>query len=98
MLGISLKNAYTALRELGLVRSKYDYCRRFLGRGTTYLKDYGRDGRDMARVSPKTVATLRTRLCAIAERVPAGLAAEIMHIVEEIDRSCQIADLLCQGR
>ncbi|MBB4041814.1 hypothetical protein GGR34_003495 [Microvirga flocculans] len=98
MLGISLKNTYYALHDLGLVRSKYDYCRRFLGRGPTYLKDYDREGRDVARVPSKTVTTLRTRLCAIAERVPAVTAAEIMSVVQEIDRACQVADLLCRGR
>jgi hypothetical protein len=61
-------------------------------------KDYEREGRDVVRVSETTVTTLRTRLCAIAERVPTGIAAEIMSVVQEIDRACQIADLISRGR
>jgi hypothetical protein len=98
MMPISLKTAYESLRDLGLVRNKPDYCRRFLGRGPTYLKDYSRDGREMARVSPKTVTILRARLCAIAARVPSGIAAEIMSVVQDIDRACHVADLISRGR
>lgn len=98
MMPISLKTAYDALRDLGLVRNKRDYCRQFLGRGPTYLKDYARDGRDVARVPSKTVTTLRARLCAIAGRVPPGIAAEIMSVVQDIDRACHVADLISRGR
>lgn len=98
MLGVSLLNSYSALRDLGLVRSKRDYCRRLLGRGPSYLTDYARDGRDMARVSPKTVAVLRARLCAIAGRLPTVIAAEVMEVVQGIDRACQVADLIRRGR
>src|SRR4051812_20785846 len=96
MLGISLENTYRALRDIGLVKSQRDYCRRFLSRGPGYLKEFRREGRDMVKVSAVTVATLRSRLCAIAARVPAGVAAEVMAVVESIDHATMIYRLLAR--
>ncbi len=98
MLGFSLLRIYQRLREIGLVRSQRDFARRFLGRGKTYAKDYGRGGRDMARVPDKTIRTLRSQLCAVAERVPAGIAAEIADVLWEIDQACSVADVIRRGR
>lgn len=98
MLGISLENTYRALRQIGLVRSQRDYCRRFLSRGPGYLKEFRRDGRDMVKVSAVTVATLRSRLCAIAAHVPTPIAVQINGVIEDMDRACQIADLIGHGR
>ena len=98
MLGFSLLRIYRRLRQMGLVRSQRDFACRFLRRGKTYAKDYGRDGRDMARVPDKTIGTLRSQLCAIAERVPAGIGAEIANVIEEIDQGCVVADVIRRGR
>ena len=98
MLGFSFLKTYSRLRQMGLVRSQRDFARSFLGRGKTYAKDYGREGRDMARVPDKTIRALRTRLCAVAERVPTGIAAEIASVVEEIDQACLIAEVIRRGR
>ncbi len=98
MLGYSLLKTYSRLRQMGLCKSQRDFARRFLGRGKTYTKDYGREGRDMARVPDRTIKNLRSQLCAVAERVPDGIAAEIVSVVEEIDRDCLIADMIRRGR
>lgn len=98
MLGISLNTTYTLLRGLGAVRSKRDFARRWLGCGKTYLKDFEKDGREVARVSGVAVASLRFRLGAVAERVPATVAAEIKAVLDELDRACEIADLISRGR
>ncbi len=98
MLGFSLLKTYSRLRQMGLCKSQRDFARRFLGRGKTYAKDYGREGRDMARVPDATIRILRSQLCAVAERVPAGIAAEIASVVEEIDRDCLVADVIRHGR
>jgi hypothetical protein len=98
MLGISLEKTYRALRDIGLVKSQRVYCRRFLSRGPGYLKEFRREGRQMLRVSMVTVANLRSRLCAIAAHVPAGIAAEIRDVIESIDDACRIADVMRRGR
>lgn len=94
MLGISLENTYRALRDIGLVKSQRDYCRRFLSRGPGYLKEFRREGRGMVKVSAVTVATLRSRLCAIAERVPVGVRADIEAVIHGIDQGTAVANLL----
>jgi hypothetical protein len=94
MLGISLENTYRALHRIGLVKSQRDYCRRFLSRGPGYLKEFRREGRDMVKVSAVTVATLRSRLCFIATHVPAGVAAEVMAVVESIDHAAMVQDFM----
>ena len=98
MLGYNLLETYFSLRQMGLCKSRRDFARRWLGRGKTYAKDYGREGRDMARVPDKTIRTLRSKLCAVAERVPTGIAAEISIVIEEIDRDCAIAEVIRRGR
>lgn len=99
MLGSSLMKTYKAMVDLGLVRSKRDFGRRWCGRGRTYLRDFEqRAGRDRTRVSSVTVATLRGRLCAVAARVPNTVAADVLRIVEMIDRDTAVADLMTKGR
>ena len=95
LLGFSLLNVYTTLHNLGLVRSKREYARRWLGRGETYLRDYEhRAERQHARVSPTTVATLRSRLCAVSAVLAPRLARDLNEVVRAIDRDCRVADLL----
>jgi hypothetical protein len=94
MLACSLTNAYQIMLKLGLVRSKRDYSRRWLGRGQTYLRDYELRGRDFVQVPTITVTRLRTRLRAVADRVPAGIRMEIEAVIDTIDQGTAVADLL----
>jgi hypothetical protein len=97
MLGYRLKNTYIKMLELGLTRSKRDFATRWLGRGKTYLRDFEyREGRDAVRVPPKTVARLRTRLRALADRMPAGVRADIEVVIHGIDQGTVVADLLAR--
>src|SRR4051794_12762558 len=93
MIGQNLISMYHQLRELGLVGSKRSFSRDWLGRGKTYLRDYEcRGDRITARVPQKTVSLLRARLCAVAERVPAGIAEELGYLVLSLDQSVDVAD------
>ena len=80
------------------MKSQRDYSRRFLSRGPDYLTEYQREDRVMMKVSSVTVRTLRFRLCAIAARVPAGLAAEIRTVVANLDQACRVADQIGRRR
>jgi len=95
MLGHGLTNTYLKMLDLGLTRSKRDFAKRWLGRGKTYLRDFElREGRDVVRVSTPTVTTLRTRLRAVADRMPRGIRTEIEGIIASIDQGIAVADLL----
>jgi hypothetical protein len=95
MFGRSLSIAYTALRRLGLTRSKSDFSTRFCGRGKTYLRDFElRPGRDNVRVPVGTVNVLRANLCAVVQQVPVAIGGEIRPVIELIDRSAVVAELL----
>ncbi|MXQ10951.1 DUF6626 family protein [Microvirga makkahensis] len=96
MLARNLMNAYKMMRALGLVRSKRDYSRRWLGRGQTYLRDYELRGRDFVQVPAATVTRLRSRLRAVADRVPAGIRTEIEAVIATIDQGTAVADLLAR--
>lgn len=96
MLARNLMNAYQMMLGLGLVRSKRDYSRRWLGRGPTYLRDYELRGRDFVPVPAVTVARLRTRLRAVADRVPPGIRMEIEAVIATIDQGTAVAVLLAR--
>lgn len=95
MTGYMLVRTYDAMRRLGLTRSQPDFSRRWCGRGKTYLRDYVlREGREDARVSPETVAMLRSQLRALAARMPAGLRGEVEDIIDRVEQGNAIANLL----
>jgi len=93
MLGANLITTYDKMRELGLVRSKRDYCR-WLGRGKTYLRDIEFKGRDGVRIPMVTVMQLRARLKSVANRVPSTIRMEIDSVIASIDQGVEVADLL----
>jgi hypothetical protein len=81
--------------DLGMTRSKPDFSQKWLGRGKTYVRDFTfREGREWVRVSTPTITTLRTRLRAVADRMPRGIRAEIEGVIAFIDQSTVVADLL----
>jgi hypothetical protein len=95
MTGRGLLNTYISLRDIGITRNKRDFAIRLLGRGKTFVRDFEhREGRDAVRVPPKTVARLRTRLRALADRMPSGIRADIEGVIHGIDRDVAVADLL----
>lgn len=95
MIASRLLTTYERLRQIGLVRSKRDFARRWLGRGKTYLRDYEyRSGREAMRVSARTVEKLHVRIAAIAARVPARIASDLHEVMREIERDGRVADLL----
>lgn len=95
MLGVSLIKLYEIMREAGLVRSKRDFSRRWLGRGRQFLRDYEqRFDRHMREVSPETVSALRARLCALAPFTSKAVASTIMDIVRVLDKARLVAEAL----
>lgn len=97
MTGRGLLITYIKLREIGITRSKRDFAIRLLGRGKTFVRDYEqREGRDAVRVPPKTVARLRMRLRALADRMPSGIRADIEAVIHGIDQGTMVADLLAR--
>lgn len=91
MFGAHLLQHYATLRELGLVRCKRDYAKRWLGRGKTFLKDYEFRDRGSRRVSPAATATLRRNLTGVAARSPSAVASEIRVLIERMDRDERVA-------
>ncbi len=95
MTGYMLLKTYINMRDIGLTRCKRDFATRWLGRGKTYLRDFEfRDGRDGVKVPTVTVMKLRSRLQAVAERVPPGIRSEIEFVVASIDQGLAVTDLL----
>jgi hypothetical protein len=82
---------YLTLRDLGLVRCKRDFARRWLGRGETYLRDYEFRDRGWRRVNGATVARLRSNLTDVARRSPSDVADEIARVLAAIERDECIA-------
>lgn len=91
MFGVHLLQNYTALRDLGLVRCKRDYAKRWLGRGKTFVKDYEFRDRGWRRVSPTTTAQLRRNLTSVAARSPSAVAREIRALIDRMDRDERVA-------
>ena len=94
MLGLYLRDVFLSLSELGLVRSKRQFSRQFLGHGWSYLRDIEQRDRDEFRVPPETVCLLRARLQALTGFLPTGIAGEIERIVARIDQHTDVADML----
>ena len=94
ILGVILITTYEKMRDLGLVRSKRDYSRRWLGRGETYLRDLQFKGRDGAIIPASTVTALRMRLKCVSQQAPTGVKLEIDAVIASIDQGIRIADLL----
>ena len=94
MHGQNLKTVYSNLSLMGLLRSKRQFSRDFLGRGWTYLRDFEQRDRDDVRVPAKTVTALRARLHAVARLVPPGVRCRLDEVIAAIDRDTRIADLL----
>lgn len=85
---------YDRLRQLGAVGNKRAFARIWLGRGRTYLGDFVGDDRLGAIVPTIVVDRLRSRLEAVADRTPHGVAGEIRSVIESIDRALTIHRLL----
>ena len=90
MTGNSLVYVFQALFCAGVVRSKRDFSRRFLGRGVTYLRDFEQRERMGVRVPPRTVVTLHRRLEAIVRLLPPEPAHELLQVLGRIERDCRI--------
>ncbi|KOX59195.1 hypothetical protein ADL19_05670 [Streptomyces purpurogeneiscleroticus] len=91
MYGTHLIQNYEALRDLGLVRCKRDYAKRWLNRGRTFLRDYEFRDRGWRRVSPATTALLRKNLKGVAARSPSAVAREIKTLIDRMDRDERVA-------
>jgi len=94
MRGYNLRMIYNTLQAMGLVRSKRQYSRDYLGRGWSYLREFEQRDRDDVRVSATTITTLQIRLRAVARYVPPTIAAEINQVIAAIERDSRIADML----
>ena len=91
MYGTHLLQNYVLLRDLGLVRCKRDFARRWLGRGKTFVRDYEFRDRGWQRVNPATTAQLKKNLCGVAVRSPSAVAREIEKVLAAIDRDERVA-------
>jgi predicted secreted Zn-dependent protease len=94
MLGYNLIRTYDSLVSIGLVRSKRQFSRDYLSRGWSFLRDYEQRDRDGVVVSNPTVLALRTRLKAVAQLTPPGIADEINQVITAIDRDSQVTAIL----
>lgn len=94
--GWNLMALYERMRSMGLVASKREFSRTWLGRGETYARDYREDGRMHATVPSAVVARLRERLVAVARLVPQGAAQEIAAEVARIDQASAVHHLLAR--
>jgi hypothetical protein len=91
MFGAHLIENYITMRDLGLVRCKRDYAKRWLGRGKTFVKDYEFRDRGWRRVSPAATALLRQNLIGVAARSPSTVAREIRALIDRMDRDERVA-------
>lgn len=98
MTGKMLIDLYYAMARVGLVKSKRDFSRRYLGRGLTYFRDFEQRNRLSSRVPSRSVDTLQKRLKALLPLLPHAIASEVGHIIAQIERGCRIADQLGYGR
>lgn len=96
--GHQIETYYHRLREIGLVRSRRDYSRRWLRRAETYLHDLVGKRRGGCLVGPDALRHLRERLGAVADLSPPGPAAEVRAVLAEIDRDLMVTTLLRAGR
>lgn len=98
MFGHQIEKVYFCLRALGLVRSRRDYGRIWLGRAQTMMRDMHAMGRSNALVRRDAVDHLRSRLDTLASIVPAGVARDVKAVIAEIDCDVKIASQLMAGR
>ncbi len=96
MLAYNMITVYADLFEMGLVRNKREFSRRYLKRGQTYLRDLERVDRDRSavRIPASTVTALRGQLSAIERFGSRRVQAEIKSILVKIDEGVRVADLL----
>lgn len=93
-----VEKVYLRLRGLGLVRSQREFCRRWLGRAETMLRDMIVMRRWDRIVRQDAVDRLRDRLIVLSTIVPNGVAREVLDVVAEIDRDLAIVRMLRVGR
>lgn len=98
MIAINLHTAYERLREIGLVRSKREFSRNFLGRSSGYAADV--IYRDVlgVRGGLSVMRYLQGRLAAVAAEVPNGLRGEIVEIITGIEASMRVVQIMASGR
>ena len=94
MLGFHIKETYSVLLDLGLVRSKRHFSRAYLGRGWSYVRDIEQRDRNEFRLPPATIRLLRARLQALTSFLPVGIAGEIERVVAKIDQHTDVSDML----
>lgn len=82
-----------AVIALGLAHSRQSFAMHFCERDRGYLRDYTRREGAVARVSPRTVMTVRTRLAEAAALRP-DLAVDIGRIDAAIERDAYVARVL----
>lgn len=93
---MNLLTVYDRMRHLGMVATKREFSRDWLGKSWSYLRDFTEDDRLHATVPHGVVMRLRERLAAVADRTPAGAAREIRSVVETIDRASMVHRLLAR--
>lgn len=94
MYGFQLVRLFEEMQALGLVSSREQYSRHWCGRNPGYLRDYMRRDGATARVSPRTVQRIRTRLAEAGALLPEGLRDRLRGYDDAILRDLHIADLL----
>lgn len=94
MFALHLLRNFEELRTLGLVWSRREYARVWLGRGQHYLRDVESRGCGWQKLSPRTTAQLRANLQAVAARVPVGVGYEIRTVLQAMDRDSTVADTI----
>ncbi|CAA2157183.1 hypothetical protein MBRA_02587 [Methylobacterium brachiatum] len=94
-MGFHLTEIYSALSDLGLVRSKRHFSR-MLGHHWSYLRDVEQRADETFRVPPMTVERVRTHLHELIEFMPKKHAAEIEQVIARIDQHSAVADVLAR--
>jgi hypothetical protein len=91
---MNLLTVYDRMRHLGMVATKREFSRDWLGKSWSYLRDFVEDDRLYATVPYSVVTRLRERLAAVARLTPAGVARDIKAMVEAIDRAVMVQDFM----
>lgn len=98
MFGIHLTEAYGALLHIGLVKSKRDFSRTFLGHHWTYLRDVQQRDREEFRVPAVTVMRLKGRLRDVSQYLSPRLRHEVGQVISQIDQHASVIRTLGYGR
>jgi len=98
MIAINLLTTYDKLKEAGLVRSKREFSRIFLGKHDGYVADV--IYRDIlgARGGLPLMQGLRDRLAEVAMQVPDILRSEVSGIITGIEAGMRVAEIMASGR